>query len=57
MVNIGSLAVKDPETLEEWLMEFGADHFFIGADLLNENVKISGWPLAPLCSCRSVGLP
>lgn len=43
MVTIGSLAVKDPETLEEWLMEFGADHFFIGADLLNENVKISGW--------------
>ncbi|MBK8788476.1 MAG: 1-(5-phosphoribosyl)-5-[(5-phosphoribosylamino)methylideneamino]imidazole-4-carboxamide isomerase [Chitinophagaceae bacterium] len=43
MVTIGSLAVKDPETLEEWLMEFGADHFFIGADVLNENVKISGW--------------
>jgi phosphoribosylformimino-5-aminoimidazole carboxamide ribotide isomerase len=43
MVTIGSLAVKHPETLEEWLMEFGADHFFIGADVLNENVKISGW--------------
>lgn len=43
MVTIGSLAVKDPETLEEWLMEFGADQFFIGADVLNENVKISGW--------------
>lgn len=43
MVTIGSLAVKHPETLEEWLMEFGVDHFFIGADVLNENVKISGW--------------
>ena len=43
MVTIGSLAVKHPETLEEWLMEFGADHFFIGADVLNENIKISGW--------------
>ena len=43
MVNIGSLAVKHPEVLEEWLMEFGADKFLIGADVLNENVKISGW--------------
>ena len=43
MVTIGSLAVKHPEILEEWLMEFGADHFFIGADVLNEIVKISGW--------------
>ena len=43
MVTIGSLAVKHPEILEEWLMEFGADHFFIGADVLNEKVKISGW--------------
>ncbi len=43
MVTIGSLAVKHPETLEEWLMEFGGDHFFIGADVLNEKVKISGW--------------
>ena len=43
MVTIGSLAVKHPEILEEWLMEFGADHFFIGADVLNENIKISGW--------------
>ena len=43
MVTIGSLAVKHPEVLEEWLMEFGADKFLIGADVLNENVKISGW--------------
>jgi phosphoribosylformimino-5-aminoimidazole carboxamide ribotide isomerase len=43
MVTIGSLAVKHPKTLEEWLMEFGADHFFIGADVLNKNVKVSGW--------------
>lgn len=43
MVTIGSLAVKHPETLEEWLMEFGADKFFIGADVLDENIKINGW--------------
>jgi len=43
MVTIGSLAVQQPEVLEEWLMEFGAAHFLIGADVLDEKVKISGW--------------
>jgi phosphoribosylformimino-5-aminoimidazole carboxamide ribotide isomerase len=43
MITIGSLAVKQPQLLEEWLMEFGADKFFIGADVLDEKIKISGW--------------
>lgn len=43
MVNIGSLAVKRPELLEEWLMEFGSDKFLIGADVLDEKIKIAGW--------------
>jgi phosphoribosylformimino-5-aminoimidazole carboxamide ribotide isomerase len=43
MVTIGSLAVKQPEVLEEWLMEFGGDHFLIGADVLDDKIKISGW--------------
>lgn len=43
MVTIGSLAVKHPELLEEWLMEFGADKFLIGADVLDEKIQISGW--------------
>lgn len=43
MVTIGSLAVRDPGLLEEWLMEFGATKFFIGADVLNDHIKISGW--------------
>ena len=40
---IGSLAVKHPELLEEWLMEFGTDKFLIGADVLDNKIKISGW--------------
>ena len=40
---IGSMAAKHPEILEEWLMEFGADKFLIGADVLDEKIKISGW--------------
>jgi phosphoribosylformimino-5-aminoimidazole carboxamide ribotide isomerase len=43
IVTIGSLAVKNPEILEEWLLEFGADKFLIGADVLDEKIKISGW--------------
>jgi len=43
MVTIGSLAVKHPAILEEWLMEFSAEKFMIGADVLDEKIKISGW--------------
>ncbi|MEO7046997.1 MAG: 1-(5-phosphoribosyl)-5-[(5-phosphoribosylamino)methylideneamino]imidazole-4-carboxamide isomerase [Ferruginibacter sp.] len=40
---IGSLAVKQPELLAEWIIKYGADQFFIGADVLDEKIKISGW--------------
>jgi phosphoribosylformimino-5-aminoimidazole carboxamide ribotide isomerase len=43
IVTIGSMAVKHPELLEEWLMEFGSDRFLIGADVLDEKIKIGGW--------------
>jgi phosphoribosylformimino-5-aminoimidazole carboxamide ribotide isomerase len=43
IATIGSMAVKHPEMLEEWLMEFGPDKFLIGADVLDEKIKISGW--------------
>ena len=43
IVTVGSLAVQHPGLLEEWLMEFGTDKFLIGADVLNEKIKISGW--------------
>ncbi|MEO6230856.1 MAG: 1-(5-phosphoribosyl)-5-[(5-phosphoribosylamino)methylideneamino]imidazole-4-carboxamide isomerase [Ferruginibacter sp.] len=43
MVTIGSLAVKHPEILEEWLMEFGTQKFMVGADVLDGKIKISGW--------------
>lgn len=43
IVTIGSMAVKHPEVLEEWLMTFGSDKFLIGADVLDEKIKIGGW--------------
>ncbi len=42
-VTIGSLAVKQPNLLSEWLQKYGADKFFIGADVLDREIKISGW--------------
>ena len=43
MVTIGSLAIKQPALLAQWVLTFGSDRFFIGADVLNEKIKISGW--------------
>lgn len=40
---IGSLAVKDPETFESWLQEFGAEKFLLGADVKAEKIAIGGW--------------
>ncbi len=43
IVTLGSIAVKQPEIVEEWLIEFGADKILIGADVLHEKIKINGW--------------
>ena len=43
IVTLGSIAVKQPGVVEEWLMEFGVDKILIGADVLNEKIRISGW--------------
>jgi phosphoribosylformimino-5-aminoimidazole carboxamide ribotide isomerase len=43
LVTIGSLAVKSPDIFRDWLVKFGADTFFVGADVRNECVAVSGW--------------
>src|SRR6266487_3990580 len=43
IVTIGSIVVRHPEIVEEWLLEFGADKILIGADVLGEKIRISGW--------------
>ena len=43
IVTLGGIAAKNPEIIEEWVMEFGAGKILIGADVLNESIKISGW--------------
>ncbi len=43
IITLGSAAVRSPEIVEEWVLEFGADKILIGADVLDEKVKVSGW--------------
>jgi phosphoribosylformimino-5-aminoimidazole carboxamide ribotide isomerase len=43
MVTIGSLAVKQASLLEEWVLKFGSNRFFIGADVRDEQITVSGW--------------
>ncbi|MDE6008332.1 MAG: 1-(5-phosphoribosyl)-5-[(5-phosphoribosylamino)methylideneamino]imidazole-4-carboxamide isomerase [Muribaculaceae bacterium] len=40
---IGSLAVKQPRLMEEWLEEFGGEKIILGADLRDGKVSVSGW--------------
>ncbi len=43
IISIGSIAVKDPGLLQQWIGKFGVEKFLVGADVLNGNIKISGW--------------
>jgi phosphoribosylformimino-5-aminoimidazole carboxamide ribotide isomerase len=42
-VNLGSIAVKDPELVFRWIEKFGAEKIILSADVKNELVQISGW--------------
>jgi phosphoribosylformimino-5-aminoimidazole carboxamide ribotide isomerase len=42
-VTVGSLAAKAPEVFETWLSNNGADNYFIGADVRNGKIAVSGW--------------
>ncbi len=43
MATIGSLAVKKPDLFIEWVEKYGADRFFLGADVREEKIAIGGW--------------
>ena len=42
-VNLGSIAVKEPEKITEWIQQFGADKIILSADVKNEMISIDGW--------------
>ena len=38
-----SMAVKEKDTFVQWLQKWGAEKFFLGADVKGEKLTISGW--------------
>lgn len=42
-VTIGSVAVKNESLLTHWIEVFGTEKFFLGADVKDEKMAISGW--------------
>ena len=42
-INIGSLAVKEPDKFISWIKNFGASNFILSADVKEEQIKVSGW--------------
>jgi phosphoribosylformimino-5-aminoimidazole carboxamide ribotide isomerase len=42
-VNLGSIAVKQPDIVYGWIKKFGADKIILSADVKAEKIQISGW--------------
>ncbi|MBL7858409.1 MAG: 1-(5-phosphoribosyl)-5-[(5-phosphoribosylamino)methylideneamino]imidazole-4-carboxamide isomerase [Cyclobacteriaceae bacterium] len=42
-VNIGSMAVKEPEKFIAWMKTYHAENFILSADVRDEKVMIHGW--------------
>jgi phosphoribosylformimino-5-aminoimidazole carboxamide ribotide isomerase len=42
-ITAGSIAVKNPTLVLEWLEHYGAEKIILGADARNERIAISGW--------------
>lgn len=42
-VTIGSIAAKQPLVFKQWLKNYGASRFFLGADVKDRTIMTSGW--------------
>ncbi|MCC7301173.1 MAG: 1-(5-phosphoribosyl)-5-[(5-phosphoribosylamino)methylideneamino]imidazole-4-carboxamide isomerase [Bacteroidia bacterium] len=40
---IGSLAIRDPKKVKDWLLRFGKEKFLFGADVKNGRIAVKGW--------------
>ena len=43
IINIGSIAIKQPDVVVEWIEKFGTEKVLLGADVKNEKIVINGW--------------
>jgi phosphoribosylformimino-5-aminoimidazole carboxamide ribotide isomerase len=42
-VNVGSIAIREPHKISEWLAQFGSDSIILSADVKDEIISINGW--------------
>ena len=42
-VNLGSIAVKEPEKTQQWIKTFGKKKIILSADIKDEMISINGW--------------
>ncbi|WP_210464949.1 1-(5-phosphoribosyl)-5-[(5-phosphoribosylamino)methylideneamino]imidazole-4-carboxamide isomerase [Rufibacter roseolus] len=42
-ITAGSIAVREPQTVEAWLKEYGADRIIVGADFKDNRIAINAW--------------
>ncbi|ULQ53600.1 1-(5-phosphoribosyl)-5-[(5-phosphoribosylamino)methylideneamino]imidazole-4-carboxamide isomerase [Flavihumibacter fluvii] len=43
LATIGSMAVKSEDRFVQWLQQFGAHRFLLGADVREEKIAVGGW--------------
>ncbi|MBC7828673.1 MAG: 1-(5-phosphoribosyl)-5-[(5-phosphoribosylamino)methylideneamino]imidazole-4-carboxamide isomerase [Chitinophagaceae bacterium] len=43
LATVGSIAVKNENEFVNWLAQFGADKFLLGADVKDEKIAVAGW--------------
>lgn len=43
MVTLGSIAVKSPDLVNEWIAAYGSERIILGADANNGKIAINGW--------------
>lgn len=43
MITAGSIAVRNPEIVQRWLLVYGAEKIILGADVKNGKIAIHGW--------------
>jgi phosphoribosylformimino-5-aminoimidazole carboxamide ribotide isomerase len=42
-INIGSIAIKEPQKFIGWLEAYGRENFILSADVWDENIMVHGW--------------
>ncbi len=43
MITAGSIAIKEPESVEQWLNIYGGEKIILGADVKDRKIVIHGW--------------